>query len=60
MRRQRETTGMSGKDKRELLHLCFDMATTWSVEMYLAVACHESWLLMSGMAEDKRGRLFGI
>ena len=51
--------GMSGKDKRELLHLRFDAAVTWSVEVDLAVACHESWLLMSGVAEDKGGRPFG-
>ena len=44
---------MSGKDKRELLHLRFDVAATWSVEVDLAVACHESRLLMSGVAEDK-------
>ena len=51
--------GMSGKDKRELLHLYFDVAATWPVEGYLAMACHESWLLMSGVAKDKGGRLFG-
>ena len=50
--------GMSGKDKRELLHLHFDVAATWLVEVDPAVACHESWLLMSGMAEDKGERLF--
>ena len=59
MRGQRETNGMSGKDKRELLHLRFDAAMTWLVEVDLAVACHESWLLMSGAAEDKGGRPFG-
>ena len=50
--------GMSRKDKRELLHLRFDAAVTWLVEVYLTEACHESWLLMSGVAEDKGGRLF--
>ena len=59
MRGQREMNGMSGKDKRELLHLHFDVAATWLVEVDPAVACHESWLLMSGMAEDKGERLFG-
>ena len=59
MRGQRETNGMSGKDKRGLLHLHFDAAVTWSVEVDLAVACHELWLLMSGVAEDKGERLFG-
>ena len=50
--------GMSRKDKRELLHLCFDAAATWLVEVDLTMACHESRLLMSGMAEDKGERLF--
>ena len=49
---------MSGKDKRELLHLRFDAAATWSVEVDPTVACHESQLLMSGMAEEKGERPF--
>ena len=49
---------MNGKDKRELLCQRFDAATTWLVEVSLAVACHESRLLTSSVAKDKEGRRF--